>query len=282
MFSKEFMTEFEIKPNPKCNACKCYFTPILNIKSGTFYKSCEKCKLRQKNYRNNNKCQHNRERHKCKDCGGASICEHNKVRSKCKDCGGSQICEHNRVRSTCKDCEGGSICEHNRERNKCKDCGGTSICEHNKVRSKCKDCGGSQICEHNRVRSKCKDCCPLLCIVSLQRNNIRRIMMQTDIIKTKPSIEYLGCSVEYFKEYIESKMTFEMNFENIHYDHIKPVSKFDLHDEEELFKCCHYTNFQPLLATDNLIKNNKWSDENELFWNKNICGKEYIELYIPN
>ena len=228
MFSKEFMTEFEIKPNPKCNACKCYFTPILNIKSGTFYKSCEKCKLRQKNYRNNNKCQHNRERHKCKDCGGASICEHNKVRSKCKDC------------------------------------------------------GGSQICEHNRVRSKCKDCCPLLCIVSLQRNNIRRIMMQTDIIKTKPSIEYLGCSVEYFKEYIESKMTFEMNFENIHYDHIKPVSKFDLHDEEELFKCCHYTNFQPLLATDNLIKNNKWSDENELFWNKNICGKEYIELYIPN
>ena len=32
------------------------------------------------------KCPHNRERSKCKDCGGASICEHNRRRSQCKDC----------------------------------------------------------------------------------------------------------------------------------------------------------------------------------------------------
>ena len=34
-------------------------------------------------------CEHNRERHMCKDCGGAGICEHNRRRSKCKDCGGA-------------------------------------------------------------------------------------------------------------------------------------------------------------------------------------------------
>ena len=30
------------------------------------------------------KCQHNRQRSACKDCGGASICEHNRERSACK------------------------------------------------------------------------------------------------------------------------------------------------------------------------------------------------------
>jgi len=33
------------------------------------------------------KCEHNRRKNECKDCGGASICQHNCIRSKCKDCG---------------------------------------------------------------------------------------------------------------------------------------------------------------------------------------------------
>lgn len=50
------------------------------------------------------KCEHNRLRNKCKDCGGSQICQHNKQRSKCRDCGGSSICEHNRQRNYCKEC----------------------------------------------------------------------------------------------------------------------------------------------------------------------------------
>ena len=307
----------ELLANPKCSACKCYFVPTPNPRSNMLYKSCEKCRIRIREIQNNNKCEHNRLRRYCKDCGGSQICEHNRQRSRCKDCGGSQICEHNRHRNTCKDCGGSSICEHNRMRNTCKDCGGASICEHNRVRSTCKECSGSQICEHNRIRSKCKecggsqicehrrrrhdckecsgsqicehnkhkhsckDCSPILCLINLQRRSIARIMKQTNIAKTKPSIEYLGCSAEYFKQYIQSKMTAEMNFDNIHYDHIKPVSKFNLEDEEELLKCCHYTNFQPLLSTDNLEKSNKWNDECERFWNENICGIEYTPIYNP-
>ena len=85
-------------------------------------------------------------------------CEHNRIRSECKDCGGSQICEHNRVRSTCKNCGGSQICEHNRRRSQCKDCGGSSICEHDRARCRCKDCNGSQICEHNKRQEYCKEC----------------------------------------------------------------------------------------------------------------------------
>jgi hypothetical protein len=103
-------------------------------------------------------CEHNRQRSRCKECGGSQICEHSRLRSQCKECGGGTICEHNRRRTLCKECGGGGICEHDRERPKCKECGGSQICEHNRNRSECKECGGGAICEHNRRRSACKDC----------------------------------------------------------------------------------------------------------------------------
>lgn len=104
------------------------------------------------------KCEHNRQKSRCKTCGGGSICEHNRVKSQCKPCGGGSICQHNRVKSHCNECGGSQICEHNKRKSNCKTCGGSSICEHNKEKSKCKTCGGSSICEHNRERSKCKVC----------------------------------------------------------------------------------------------------------------------------
>ena len=50
--------------------------------------------------------------------------QYNRQRSKCKECGGSNICEHNRLRCQCKQCCGSSICEHNSQRNNFKQCGG--------------------------------------------------------------------------------------------------------------------------------------------------------------
>jgi hypothetical protein len=72
-----------------------------------------------------------------------------------------------------------------------------------------------------------------------------------------------------------------MTFDNIHIDHIKPIAAFNLENEEEFLDCCHYTNFQPLFAKDNMEKHNKWNEEAEAFWNENIKGKEYFQLFIP-
>lgn len=107
---------------------------------------------------NMSKCEHNRRKDRCKECGGSAICEHNRRRITCKECGGSQICEHNRLKNSCKDCGGSQICEHNTVRSKCTECGGGGICEHNKRRSRCIECGGSEICEHNRHKEFCKEC----------------------------------------------------------------------------------------------------------------------------
>ena len=136
-------------------------------------------------------------------------------------------------------------------------------------------------CEHNKYRGVCSICNLQLYLVNLQRSSLKRMLKISNLSKIKPTIAYLGCSAEYFKEYLQKKMTDEMTFENIHIDHIKPVSRFNLDDPDEFSFCCHYTNLQPLLATDNIKKGDKWTEENEIYWNDNIKGKETTEIYNP-
>lgn len=77
--------------------------------------------------------------------------------------------------------------------------------------------------------------------------------------KAGSAVNDLGCSIEDFKTYLESKFKDGMNWENQgykgwHIDHIIPISNFDLTNEIELKKACHYTNLQPLWAADNFAK----------------------------
>lgn len=80
--------------------------------------------------------------------------------------------------------------------------------------------------------------------------------------KNGSAVNDLGCTIEQFKTYIESKFQPGMNWNNWgrygwHIDHIMPLSCFDLTDIEQLRKACHYTNLQPLWATDNLSKGDR-------------------------
>lgn len=73
------------------------------------------------------------------------------------------------------------------------------------------------------------------------------------------AVKDLGISIDEFKIYLESKFTDGMSWHNVgewHIDHIKPLSSFNLTDEDEFRKACHYTNLQPLWASDNLRKSN--------------------------
>lgn len=73
--------------------------------------------------------------------------------------------------------------------------------------------------------------------------------------------DILGCSAIELEAYLISKMTDGMTIENYgkwEVDHIKPLSKHDLTKEEEIRKCFHYTNLQPLWMLDNRKKYNKY------------------------
>ena len=125
------------------------------------------------------RCEHGKEKRRCKECGGSGICKHQHLKFTCKlcnpvgtggicihnrdkyncvQCKGGGICEHNRRRARCVECGGGSICEHKRQRRICKECKGADICPHNRIKQYCVECGGGSICQHRRVRRNCKEC----------------------------------------------------------------------------------------------------------------------------
>ena len=78
--------------------------------------------------------------------------------------------------------------------------------------------------------------------------------------RKKEALELLGCTLEEYVQYLESKFTEGMTWENHttdgwHIDHIKPLREKELTLEEGQ-KRLHYTNTQPLWAKDNLAKGN--------------------------
>lgn len=85
--------------------------------------------------------------------------------------------------------------------------------------------------------------------------------------KTGSAVKDLGCSIEFLKQYLESKFQPGMTWDNWgrasttkltwQIDHIIPTSSFNLIDRQELLKACHYTNLQPMWAIENIKKSNK-------------------------
>jgi hypothetical protein len=70
--------------------------------------------------------------------------------------------------------------------------------------------------------------------------------------KNQRTIEYLGCTIQEYKTYLEPKFTPEMNWDNYglywEIDHIYPLAKGG---------SFHYTNTQPLTINDNRVKSDK-------------------------
>ena len=94
--------------------------------------------------------------------------------------------------------------------------------------------------------------------------NIRRRMVKFIKNKKSGTVESLGCPLIEFKSFIESKFMPNMSWDNYgewHLDHIYPLSKVNLQDPAEFAAACHYSNYQPLWAKDNISKRDKVSEE---------------------
>lgn len=82
--------------------------------------------------------------------------------------------------------------------------------------------------------------------------------------RSSSAVRMLGCSIEHFRLHIEARFQSGMSWANWgrgcggaqewHLDHIKPLSGFDLADAAQLAEACHYTNIQPLWASENRSK----------------------------
>lgn len=88
--------------------------------------------------------------------------------------------------------------------------------------------------------------------------------------KAAATEQLLGCAFSTFVTYLESLFEDGMTWDNMHLwhiDHIVPCAAFDLHKSEQQHICFWYRNLQPMWATDNLTKADKWScKDKQVLW----------------
>jgi hypothetical protein len=90
-------------------------------------------------------------------------------------------------------------------------------------------------------------------------SRLHKVLKRNNFEKKYRFTEILGCNLEEFKVYFESKFTEGMSWDlmgkEIHIDHIIPCASAKT--EEEMINLFHYTNLQPLWAKDNISKSDK-------------------------
>mgnify|MGYP001484693391 CR=1 FL=1 len=94
------------------------------------------------------------------------------------------------------------------------------------------------------------------------RARIRSAVREMQVDKSGRTFDLVGCSILDLMRHLESQFKDGMSWENMsewHIDHIRPCASFDLTDEAQQRECFHYTNLQPLWATENLQKHAKWA-----------------------
>jgi hypothetical protein len=93
-------------------------------------------------------------------------------------------------------------------------------------------------------------------------SGVRRVLLNGSLQKSSRIFHLLRCDIDWLKAWLEIQFQPGMGWHNYgqgwHIDHIRPCISFDLTDPKQQQLCFHWTNLQPLWATDNLSKGAKW------------------------
>jgi hypothetical protein len=272
--------------NTKCIICRTYFISKLKT-SGLPYKCCDKCREHQKEYYKENADKLKEYKKENADKAKEYKKEYaDKLKKYQKEYYKENADKIKEYQKKYKKENADKLKEYKKEYYKIKEYYKENADKIKEQTKKYKKENADKIKEYKQNIKKNNT--PLY-LVYLQRQQLSRIIKFSNEFKITHSVEYLGCSGNDLKIFLQSKIDLynttndvKMNWDNIHIDHIKPISKFDLDNQDEFLECCHYTNLQPLFIKDNLSKHNKWNDENNEFWKSNILYKdEYFNIYNP-
>jgi hypothetical protein len=187
---------------------------------------------------------------KCSKCGIIKeVCEFRKssksklgIQSECKNCAKKRY-EMNREENLLKKRLYG---EKNKEKKS----------EYDKLyRKKNRLKKNKYIREYRKKRRK-ED--PTFRLIESIRARLKIFYKSKNINKENKTFEIVGLTPEKLKDYLTEKFEEGMSWDNYgewHIDHIIPLSSTT--SNEELIELCHFTNLQPLWASDNLKKSNK-------------------------
>lgn len=131
--------------------------------------------------------------------------------------------------------------------------------------------------ERQRVwQRKRRDCDPLFKIRMNLTTLIGVTLRQYNGKKNNKTIELLGCSITFFKEWIEFQFEDGMTWKNYgqgdgkwNYDHLMPRFRFNLLDRKEALDCFNWKNTRPMWVTENISKGKSEPSEAELSSMKN-------------
>jgi hypothetical protein len=94
--------------------------------------------------------------------------------------------------------------------------------------------------------------------IKMTLKNVITRMKRDGMKKNRRSNKYLGCSssdaVKHIEKQFKRGMTWANHGKVWHIDHIVPLASFDLSNDDHVLMCCHYTNLQPMWASDNIRK----------------------------
>ena len=245
-------------------------------------KPLEKCCSRCKNIKNEDKFIP--KRNICKECRNNRSREkynsnevNNETEQDCVICNKSKILSlFIKNRNICKECNNNKRKEKYKtdEEHRIKIIEQVTTFKHNKViekqklketeigigNIKCNYCNEIKLNErfrHNRL--KCKDCEREEPISKIIRN-VRSRILSAIKNKSKHTISYLGCNCSDYLKWLlknENSYTFENYGKEWHIDHVIPISKFDITNEEQQLLAFNWRNTMPLSVEENLKKNNK-------------------------
>lgn len=108
----------------------------------------------------------------------------------------------------------------------------------------------------NANRKNWRNSSPVNVISDRFRRRLNYALKTLGIKKNRSSLEFLGCTLEFFKEHIEKQFLKGMSWENRdewHIDHIIPM--VTAKTEEDVIRLSHFTNLRPLWKRENLSKN---------------------------
>ena len=246
-------------------------------------KPLEKCCSRCKNIKNEDKfipkrnickeCRNNRSREKY----NSNEVNNEIVEQDCVICNKSKLLSlFIKNRNICKECNNNKRKEKYKtdQEHRIKIIEQVTTFKHNKViekqklketeigigNIKCNYCNEIKLNErfrHNRL--KCKDCEREEPISKIIRN-VRSRILSAIKNKSKHTISYLGCNCSDYLKWLlknENSYTFENYGKEWHIDHVIPISKFDITNEEQQLLAFNWRNTMPLSVEENLKKNNK-------------------------
>lgn len=110
-------------------------------------------------------------------------------------------------------------------------------------------------------RAERKNSDPAFLMMQRLRERMHKALRRANSKKKSHMMDSIGCTPEFLVNYLKVRFKPGMTWDNYgsewHIDHVRPLADFDLRKKSEQLKANHYTNLQPMWATENLAKSNK-------------------------